>query len=803
MSRPDYWQLKQAFEALLDRSADAQDAYLQTLAESDPDLARIMSKRLARMRANIAAEATPITVDQVTPDIPGFCVIAAAGAGGMGQVWKVHRDAQPDQILALKQIHRSHLDAPLDAQMRRRFDQERAVLARLSHPNIVPLIDAGVDSEDRPYLLTPWIDGLRIDHWCAAQQASLVDRVRLIRDLAEAIGHAHAQLIIHRDLKPANVLVDGNREVRVLDFGIAKLLDQSDTYRSDTTTGFSLMTLRYAAPEQVQQGVLGPGCDLYAIGVMLYELIAARSPYDGAENPAALSLAIANVQPEPPSRRCQLAHGALHVADLDAITLKLLRKPPADRYGSAQELVADLNRWLAGDVVLARGDERGYLAKRWLWRWRFGLAAAMLIPVLITWHVWRLDAQLAETARQRDRARAVADYFVDLFRNADPGASREGSITARELLEASAGRLETDPSLNADTRGLLQMVTGRVYTDLGMVAEAEPLLAAAIERMQRESPKPVAELLDALRTHAAVLYQLDRVPESLARSEAAIALLESEHETHSERYAGMLQNAALALATMGKQDDADQLFERALSVLATSHPTSRAYALLLLNLGGDRASRFEHQAAVTYFDRAEPVANALQPPDADLSWSIRRASLSSKLELARTREAFAALRTEIATASDAATAFYGRDHLETAFWQELAGISAALVGNWQQTQTAFNASRDIARHLFEAPDHPFRQRFELNAQIARFVADPNDTVARAALSAARDSVQTASPEAPEVALLGELLSVPACANFGASIPSDLYSETPPADATLPAWLQHLQLVAGHWRSKRC
>lgn len=803
MSRPDYWQLKQAFEALLDRSATAQDAYLQALAETDPELAQVLSKRLARMRANIGAESTPAAVTQETPDISGYRVIAAAGAGGMGQVWQVHRESQPEQILALKQIHRSHLDAPIDAQMRRRFDQERAVLARLSHPNIVPLIDAGVDSEDRPYLLTPWIDGLRIDHWCEAQQASLVDRVRLIRDLAEAIGHAHAQLIIHRDLKPANVLVDGNREVRVLDFGIAKLLDQSGADRSDTTTGFSLMTLRYAAPEQVQQGALGPGCDLYAIGVMLYELIAARSPYDGAENPAALSLAIATVQPEPPSRRCQLAPGALHLADLDAITLKLLRKFPADRYGSAQELVIDLNRWLAGDVVLARGDERGYLVKRWLWRWRYGLAAAMLVPVLIGWHVWRLDAQLAETARQRDRARAVADYFVDLFRNADPGASREGSITARELLEASAGRLETDPNLNADTRGLLQIVTGRVYTDLGMIAEAEPLLAAAIEGMQRESPKPVAELLDALRTHAAVLYQLDRVPESLERSEAAIALLESEHETDSERYAGMLQNAALALATMGKQDDADRLFERALSVLATSHPTSRAYALLLLNLGGDRASRFEHQAAMTYFDRAEPVANALQPPDADLSWSLRRASLSSRLELARTGEALTSLRTEIAAATKAACAFYGRDHLETAFWAELAGMSAALVGDWQQAQNGFSASRDIAAHLFETPDHPFRQRFELNAQIAKFVANPNDTVARAELSVMRDSVQTASPDVPEVALLGELLSVPSCANFRASNPLELSPERASADATLPVWLKRLQPIAEHWRGKHC
>jgi len=783
---PDYWRIKQAFDALLDLDARAQATRLDQLDRDDPALALVLRKRLLRLRAETEYLGSGAATEPVTPDIAGFEVIRAAGTGGMGRVWQVRRTSQPEQLLALKQVHREQLDENL----RRRFEQERSVLARLNHPNIVSLVDAGVDSTGHPYLVTPWIEGQRIDGWCTDHQPSVKDRVRLVRDLVMAIAHAHAQLIVHRDLKPANVLVDTDGHVRVLDFGIAKLLDDTDRRAHQTTAGFSLMTLRYAAPEQVAQSVIGPACDLYSIGVLLYELIAGVSPYLDADSPAALTLAITQQQPAAPSRRTDSLCSGSNAADLDAIVLKLLRKDPADRYGSAQELVADLDRWLDGDVVLARSDERGYLLKRWLWRWRLAFAALAVLPVLLGWHLWRLDAQLAETERQRDRARSVADYFVMLFRNADPGEAREGDITARALLESSAAALrEPAAGTDAGTRSLLQFVTARVYTDLGMIAEAEPLLAQSIATMQQESPPPVDDLLDAYRTHAAVLYQLDRVADSLKQSQSALALLESMGETRTERYAGMLQNAAIGEATLGQQEKSDATLAKALDVLATHHPDSRAHALLLLNLGGDLASRLDHAGAMRHYERAERAAAALSPPDRDLWLTIRRGMLSAAIELETDPEALLVLRQSIGNGLTDAEAYYGKDHLETAFWYELAGMVAMQTSDPVKALDLFDTSSTIAGQLLEDVTHPFVERFTLNALLARFSEQPEAEDLRSLMAYWSRDLQARKPEAPEIALLDRLLESGDCSKPDSLRPTTASpasaGETSPSE--LPAW----------------
>lgn len=787
MNDTEYWRVKQAFDALLDLPEAQRSQHLDALTAADPELAQVLRRRLARLNAPTRATAHSEHITPPAATISGYRILAQAGAGGMGQVFKVQRASQPEQILALKQIHHDRLNPDL----RRRFEQERSVLARLNHPNIVPLVDAGVDSDDRPYLVTTWVEGLRIDRYCEQQQLPVAERVRLVLDLAQAISHAHAQLIIHRDIKPANILVDQDGHLRVLDFGIAKMLDQNDARSHDTTAGFSLMTLRYAAPEQLQHGLIGPACDLYAIGVVLYELITGVSPYVGADSPAALSLAITQQQAFPPSRQPSCTLPIAHPDDLDAIVLKLLRKSASERYHSAQELAADLNRWLQGDIVLARSDERGYLLRRWLWRWRFAVAAAALLPILVGWHVWRLDAQLAETSRQRDRARAVADYFVSLFRSADPGDAREGDVSARALLDASAATLQSNAELRPDTRSLLQMVTGRVYTDLGMLTEAEPLLAESIDSMETESPLPVDELLDAYRTHAAVLYQLDRVADSLARSRKAIALLEAQGDRQSERYAGMLQNAALALATNGEQTEADALFAQALTVLERNHANSRAYVLLLLNLGGDQASRLDHHAALVYLDKAEAAGSAFQQQDPDLWLTIRRAALSSRLELASSASTRDKLAAEIAAELDAAQRFYGQDHLETAFWSEMAGMQAAIRDRSEAAAQHFRLASKIAETLLPEANHPFRQRFDFNTLVADFVRQPKDPVLQQRLMAESARLSVDHPESAEQALISDLLKSNTCQPSRDGVDPAITDTASSLIKTLPVWLQHI------------
>lgn len=748
----EYWRYKRAFEHLLEVAPEERAAYLAELGKKEPELSNALASRLARLE-NTAEQPSEQTSESdgatARPSIAGYILLAQAGSGGMGKVWLAHRQSDPEQKLALKQLH---AEQP-DAELLRRFAQERRALARLNHPHIASLVDAGLDDQGRPYLVTSWVDGERIDHWCQEHSASLRERVRLVRDIAAALSHAHSQMIVHRDLKPANVLVDRAGQVRVVDFGIAKLMDLAEG--EQVSTALPIMTLRYAAPEQVSGTAIGPGCDLYALGVLLFELISGRSPYGDCSHPSALAHAIAQGEPlalEPSGA----LRGAHNQRDLNAIVLKLLRKRPQDRYGSAQELSLELDRWLLGAAVHARSDERGYLLRRWMRRWRFALAAAALLPALLGWHLWQLDQQLQQTALQRDRARAVADFFVQLFRQTGPGEAREGQISARTLLDRSVAQLSApEAPFTAATRSLLQWVSARVYADLGMVREAEPLLAAAIAQLRQQTPVPVDELVEAYRTHAGVLYQLDRVEDSLASSEAAVELLEREQEIDSERYAGMLQNAGIAAASID-QNRADVLFQRALAVLERNQATMRrAYILLLLNLGGDQSAQFHHLEASRYYDRAMRALESLQPMDIDLQLSVQRAAFETRLELGPRAEQWPALQRELDTASAQAFAHYGQTHLESAFWHVLLGMAAAQSTNLTLAQREFAAAEAIGAQLFDDPEHDHRIRFALNVALARAAL----TLEPEKLAPQLDQLRANAPAdyAEQIALLAGLL----------------------------------------------
>ena len=275
-----YWRIKHAFEQLIELTGTQRANKLAQLQRDQPELASALVSRLARLEG--LHEPVDAADAASKPSIAGYTLLQLAGAGGMGKVWLAQRDGEPEQKLALKQLH---AEQP-DAELLRRFAQERRVLARLNHPHIAALVDAGVDDRGKPYLVTAWVDGERIDRWCELNQANRRERVRLIRDIAAALSYAHAQLIVHRDLKPANILVDRGGQVRLLDFGIAKRLEPEVS--EPLVTAIPIMTLRYAAPEQVAGESIGPACDLYALGVLLFELISGRSPYPDCSDPSAL-----------------------------------------------------------------------------------------------------------------------------------------------------------------------------------------------------------------------------------------------------------------------------------------------------------------------------------------------------------------------------------------------------------------------------------------------------------------------------------------------------------------------------------
>ena len=571
----------------------------------------------------------------------------------MGRVWRATRaDAADRQQLAIKQV-RADL---ADADALRRFEAERRILSRLDHPNIVPLLDAGTDADGRPFLVTALVDGEPIDAHCRHRALGVAARLHLVREMVSALAHAHRQLIVHRDLKPANVLVDGQGRVRLLDFGIAKMLDGGEEI---TAAGHSLMTLRYAAPEQVRGAPLGVGADLYAVGVLLYELLSGRLPYPDTRDPAALIHAIAHEEPVPlPARD---ARGERIPRDLAAIVARLLRKRPEQRYPSAEALLDELDRLARGEAVQAMHHQRGYRARRWLrrrWPW---LAAAMTLLLLGGLHAVRMEHQLQATALERDKAQAVADHFVTMFQTATPNAARNGDVTARELLAGARQRLLADTATRQPpaSRAALLLALARVHHDLSLESEAVELSETAVNLL-RDGGDAFA-LADALRVAAGANYALNRNDAFIRQTRQALETLEAAGDTDNALYPRLLDNVGFTWFLEGDFARAWSYKDRGLAAAAARLPDSRPeYVRALVNAGGMASVAGDAARSHALLLKAQDEAEKLAPRNEDEEIFIARNLAVAERQLDRlddSRERFAGLL-------DRARAYYGPGHRE-------------------------------------------------------------------------------------------------------------------------------------------
>ena len=470
------------------------------------------------------------------------------GEGGMGVVYRAVR---PDigKVVALKLVR----NALVQPNALRRFSREQQVLARLQHPNIAQLLSAGVadgrgPGADVPYIAMEYVDGTPITAYCNTRNLSVDERLQLFVQAAEAVQHAHQSLVVHRDLKPSNVLVTdsgtGDPQVKLLDFGIAKLLEGDD--EGLTRTGHHLMTPAYAAPEQIAGESITTATDIYALGVLLYELLAGCRPYavPSPLTPAAMQRILTTVPRPPsaasreptgtasPSRDASEAGTAAETAaarrttrrglyktlrgDLDAIVLTSLRKEPARRYASAKALVDDVQRYLDGEPVQARGDSLGYRLRKFASRnRRIVSAAAAVVGALILGlgaALWQADAAadarrqaeraLADAERELQQSEAALQFLEEVFAGASPNATVGGEPTATDLLEQGADDLAAIEQ--PDVKARLLAVIGTSYRSLGRMERAESLQVASVnlrrQRLQQDSS-------DALRRGLALSLQ--------------------------------------------------------------------------------------------------------------------------------------------------------------------------------------------------------------------------------------------------------------------------------------------------------
>lgn len=622
------WQrLSPLLDALLELDAEARRARLDELRTEDPGLADELEALLALEDEHEDFLAEPLVAPppMAKPDsmIGPYKLDRLLGEGGMGQVWLARRaDGLYQRRVALKLLR----PGLADPNLRQRFTRERQILARLGHPHIARLLDAGISTDNQPYLALEYVEGEAITDWCRSRDLGIDARIRLFLQVCEAVSHAHANLIVHRDLKPSNILVTPLDEVRLLDFGIAKLLDGPEPGREHTRTEVRAFTLHYAAPEQIRGEPVTTMTDVYSLGVVLYELLAETKPYRlKRQSDAEWEEAILIVDPQKPSatllreadsdpsRMVALRRRAKRISgDLDNIALKALSKRPEHRYPSVEAMALDLNRFIEGKPVLARPQSVAYRTQKFLHRHRWALTTAALIALVLTTALGLVTWQAQQAVREASRAQALLDFVTGLFEQAG-GRDSPGPLDVRKLLEAGEERgrrqLARQPLDQAELFGVI----ARLRLSLGDYREAERLLQTQDRILQGLPNVPDSLRLSSASDYGRTLRLLDRSPECIARMQPLEAEARSQQRQLPVQVADFYSELGRCLRDQSGKSQrriAQRLFMRSLEVRRNTLEDTAGVVENLADLANLQADEGETEAALQGFRNALAQLNA-------------------------------------------------------------------------------------------------------------------------------------------------------------------------------------------------
>ena len=598
------------FEELADAPAGVWSARLQALC---PDDEEIRTEALALLHAD-AQTAAPTAAaanlvdaaaqeqerreqDQLVGQRVGpYSLVREIGRGGMGHVWLAERaDGEFTSQVAIKLL-RSGWDAE---ELLERFRAERQILASLAHPNIAHLVDGGVTPDGKPWLALEYVDGVNLRTYCNTQRLGVRARLQLFLSVCDAVAYAHAHLVVHRDLKPSNLLVDQAGSLKLLDFGIAKLLDADSA-----TSGTRLFTPEYAAPEQVRGDVVTTSVDVYALGLLLYELLTGRRPYkvDNA-TPAAYERAILDQEPTRPSIAVTRADEAAvdlaaqrHLTpsllarelrgDLDAVVMKALRKEPTQRYASAADMAADVRRHLDRQPVLAHRGGWKYRAGRFLQRHALAAALSALAVLSLVAGMSLAFWQASVARHEAAKSKATLDFMIGIFEGTAVGRVKGREVKAADLLDAAIARVRSDVS-EPEARSDLLIAIISAYRALKLGADTLSIAEEALT-LARQFDDPV-RLGRSLVLHAAAMYDAQRYDELLRDTDEAEKILTGDDEVQRKLRMRVVQARSNAYLALRRPHEAEvalgQLYEMQQRSLGPLHPltlntvTYRAAAL--------------------------------------------------------------------------------------------------------------------------------------------------------------------------------------------------------------------------------
>ena len=601
------WQrLRGLFDAALDVAGDERDAWLARECADDPSLlAEVRALLVARTHSDdaladgnahaarrlLATDDEPADDARVGTRMGAYRLLRLLGRGGMGSVYLAERaDGQFRQQVALKLID----DERPARELRERFLRERDILARLAHPNIAQLHEGGVSDDGLPYFTLELVDGEPLTHWCDAHRLGVRARVGILLKVCDAVQYAHRNLIVHRDLKPSNILVNAAGEPKLLDFGIAKFLDDDAIGAQTTDAHARPMTREYAAPEQVLAQPITTVTDVYALGVLLYELRTGRLPYAQAERGAiSWAKAIVEETPEPLARALARTRknpaavagradatapaSAYHHApsaarkrellgDPDAIVQRALQKAPEARYASVAAFADALRAYLDGRAQ--PGERWSHRLRKFVHRHALaaGFVAAVVLIALtaLAGVLW----EARQTAVAGRRAQAIQQFLTSVFDVSDPDRAQGQTITARELLDEGAHRAQTEladqPQLQAD---LLRLI-GTLYFRLGLYARAEPLQTQAVALLEALDPHGEA-FARALGERAESERLQERFADAERDLDAALVLRPARGATAV--HADLVSALGTLYADTARNENAERMFREALEIDRIQH----------------------------------------------------------------------------------------------------------------------------------------------------------------------------------------------------------------------------------------
>jgi eukaryotic-like serine/threonine-protein kinase len=593
--------------AALDRACGANAelrARLDALIAADAGAAEFLAEPAMEYAAGLvqAAASQEPAADAENPGdrIGPYRLIREIGHGGMGRVFLADRaDGQFEQQVALKLVRFGRSGG----EILQRFLRERQILARLQHPNIARLLDGGVTADGRPYFAMEYVSGEPITAYCDARTLDIRKRLTLFTAVCDAVQYAHQNLVVHRDLKPSNTLVTPERQVKLLDFGIAKVLHETEDYDGVEATltrlGSGPMTPEYAAPEQIRGEPVTTATDVYALGAVAYELLTGRGPHRLSKLTAAEVERAVERDVERPSsvvtRGKQTPDGDVTpqviarargtdvrrlrrdlTGDLDTIVMRALQKEPSRRYASAGAFVDDIRRYQIGLPIAARRDSVRYRTGKFVRRHALVVTATGLVLASLVAGLIGTAWQARVASREAAKAREVSRFLSSLFEVADPARTNAADITARELLDRGASRLETELAHQPDLQADMLLLLGRIYRELGAYDRAQPLLERSLTLHSSTVGRDTDEMADTMSELARLWLDKGR-PEDAERLQREVLALRRGLRGRDHPDVGKtLRDLAAVLTSRGKHDEAERLQREALALHEARFGTEHA-----------------------------------------------------------------------------------------------------------------------------------------------------------------------------------------------------------------------------------